>query len=93
MFSASFGISRIQNVFGGRSKYLQNELMKMRRSCLDDLRRQASSVGANAVIAIDFQYANLSGDSRFMMFMAVTGTAVVIEKTGESTSEKHREIS
>lgn len=69
------------NFFGGRSETLQNELIKMRRSCLDDLRRQAYSLGANAVIGIDFQYTNLAGNG-FMMLVVATGTAVVVERRG-----------
>ena len=77
---------RATDFFGGRSETLQNEFIKMRRSCLDDLRRQASSLGANAIIGIDFQYANLSREA-FMMLVAATGTAVVVEKANVSVSK------
>jgi uncharacterized protein YbjQ (UPF0145 family) len=54
---------------------------------LDDLRRQAFSLGANAVIGISFQYANLTGKNTFMMLVAATGTAVIVEKPDASVSE------
>jgi len=43
------------------------------------LRREALIVGANAVIGVDLDYSEISGDGKSMLFVVVSGTAVTIE--------------
>ena len=64
-------------VFG--SSAAQGVLRDARRTCLTELRREALMVGANAVIAVDLDYNEISGDGKSMLFVVATGTAVTIE--------------
>jgi len=56
-------------------------LRDARVACLDELRREAEEVGANAVIGIDLDYSEISGGGKSMLFLVATGTAVKVTKT------------
>ncbi len=71
----------IRDIFGGRSKASQKVLRDSRRVCLTELRREALMVGANAVIAVDLDYSEISGDGKSMLFMVASGTACHVEKS------------
>lgn len=66
--------------FGGRSEATQNVLRDARTTCLRELRREALLVGANAVIAVDLDYSEFSGQGKSMLFLVASGTAVVVER-------------
>lgn len=66
---------------GGRSGTLQNELRNARETCLTNLRAEADRIGANAVIAVDLDYSEISGGGKSMLFLVASGTAVIVEKT------------
>jgi len=65
----------VRDIFGGRSKASQQVLRDARRTCLIELRREALIVGANAIIAVDLDYSEISGDGKSMLFMVASGTA------------------
>ena len=69
----------ITDVLGGRSSSSQKVLRDLRKTCLTELRREALIVGANAVVAIDLDYSEISGDGKSMLFMVASGTAVTVE--------------
>ena len=68
-----------RDFFGGRSKTLQEALRSARRNCLEELKKEALSLGANAVIGVDLDYSEFSGQGKSMLFLVASGTAVVIE--------------
>lgn len=68
------------DIFGGRSEATQSVLRDARKTCLAELRKEAVSVGANAVIAIDLDYSEFSGGGKSMLFLVASGTAVVLEE-------------
>ncbi len=70
----------VRDIFGGRSKSSQKVLRDSRKVCLTELRREALMVGANAVIAVDLDYSEISGDGKSMLFMVASGTACQVEK-------------
>jgi uncharacterized protein YbjQ (UPF0145 family) len=67
-----------RDFFGGRNKSSQNALRDARVACLDELRSEASQMGANAVIGIDLYYSEISGGGKSMLFLVATGTAVKV---------------
>ena len=71
----------IRDIFGGRSKASQTVLRDARRTSLTELRREALIVGANAVIAIDLDYSEISGDGKSMLFVVASGTACRVRKS------------
>ena len=67
----------VRDIVGGRSEAVQKTMRDARRTALYELKKEAHSVGANAVVAVDLDYVELSGSSNMVMLVA-SGTAVVI---------------
>ena len=70
----------MRDIFGGRSSASQKVLRDARHTCLREIRREALIVGANAVIAIDLDYSEISGDGKSMLLVVTSGTACRVEK-------------
>lgn len=66
----------VSDFFGGRNKSTQKILRDARKTCLNELRLEAARAGANAVIAIDLDYSEFSGQGKSMLFLVASGTAV-----------------
>ena len=71
----------LSDVFGGRSQTMQSELRKLRQKAIEDLKREAFSVGADAVVAVDLDYSEISGGGKSMLFLVASGTAVRLQKS------------
>jgi uncharacterized protein YbjQ (UPF0145 family) len=69
----------VRDILGGRSKAAQKIFRDARKTCLLELRREAEALGANAVIAVDLDYNEISGSGKSMLFLAASGTAVIVE--------------
>jgi uncharacterized protein YbjQ (UPF0145 family) len=67
------------DIFGGRSKSSQNILRDARKTCLLELKKEAATIGADAVIAVDLDYSEFSGGGKSMLFLVASGTAVKID--------------
>jgi uncharacterized protein YbjQ (UPF0145 family) len=63
---------------GGRSGAYENALAGARKDALEDMEEAADDLGANAVVAIDFDYEVLGADNGMMM-VCVSGTAVTLD--------------
>ena len=68
----------VSDVFGGRSQTTQNVLKDARKTVLNELRKEAYAVGANAVVGVDLDYSEFSGKGKSMLFVIASGTAVKI---------------
>ncbi|HEY9163942.1 MAG TPA: YbjQ family protein [Magnetovibrio sp.] len=69
----------IRDIVGGRSSASQKVLRDARRTCLTELRREALIAGADAVIGVDLDYSEISGDGKSMLMVVASGTAVKIQ--------------
>lgn len=78
-------LASFTDVFGGRSESSQEILRDARKTCLSELRKEALSVGANAVVGIDLDYSEFSGGGKSMLFLVASGTAVVVEPINGAT--------
>ena len=67
----------LSNIFGGRSKSYEGELLEAREAALREMEGRAASLGANAVIGVDVDYEVLGNGN--MLMVTASGTAVVIE--------------
>ena len=83
-----FGMSFLRDIFssitdflGGRSGATQKVLKDARQTCLEELRKEAAELGANAVIGVRLDYSEFSGGGRSMLFIVASGTAVVVERS------------
>lgn len=68
----------VRDIVGGRSEAVQKTLRDSRRTVLFELKKEAHSVGANAVVGVDLDYIELSGNSTMILLVA-SGTAVWID--------------
>lgn len=66
----------VRDFFGGKSVASQKVLRDLKEECLSQLRDEASSLGADAVIAVDLDYSEFSGGGKSMLFLVASGTAV-----------------
>ncbi|PKP71878.1 MAG: YbjQ family protein [Alphaproteobacteria bacterium HGW-Alphaproteobacteria-4] len=65
-----------RDFFGGRNKAFQDALREARETVLSELRNEALDLGADAVVAVDLDYSEVSGGGKSMMFLVASGTAV-----------------
>jgi uncharacterized protein YbjQ (UPF0145 family) len=70
-----------RDLVGGRTVTLQNSLREARLTCLEDRRREAAMAGADAVIAFDLDYSEITthGSGGCILFVAAIGTAVSLK--------------
>jgi len=68
----------LSDLFGGRSKTYESELIEARINALRELEERATRLGANAVVAVKIDYETL-GQSNGMLMVTASGTAVTVE--------------
>ena len=68
----------IRNLFGGRVKGYEDEIIQARTEALKELEARAAAMGANAVIGIRIDFDALGSNGNNMLLVTVTGTAVVV---------------
>lgn len=70
-----------RDIVVGRAAASQTSLREARLACLNDLQREAAMVGADAVIAVDLDYNEIStpGSGGGILFVAASGTAVTLK--------------
>lgn len=65
----------ITDIVGGRSGAYESKLKEARDVAIEEMKQQASRIGANAIVAIDIDYEVIRDG---MLMVAVSGTAVRI---------------
>ncbi len=68
----------LRDAFGGRSQSLQQVMKQARQTCMDELRKEAHAIGADAIVAVDLGYSEYSSSlvGGGMLLVTATGTAV-----------------
>ena len=67
----------LRNIFGGRSKGYEDELLAARKNALEEMKTRAAALGANAIIGVKMDYEVLGADNGMLM-VTCSGTAVII---------------
>ena len=67
----------LRNIFGGRSKGYEDELLAARQNALEEMKTRAANLGANAIIGVKMDYEVLGADNGMLM-VTCSGTAVVV---------------
>ena len=67
----------IRDLVGGRSNAYEQVLREAKDAALQELTSRAQTLGANAIVGIDFDYETV-GSSGSMLMVTCRGTAVVI---------------
>ena len=68
----------LRNLFGGRIKGYEDEIVQARSEALKELEARAAEMGANAIIGVRIDFDPLGGDGNNMLLVTATGTAVVV---------------
>ena len=70
----------IRDIVGGRSAAYEQELRKAKDIAIREMSDQATSLGGNAVVAVDLDYETISvGGGGGMLMVSASGTAVVVQ--------------
>ena len=67
----------LTDFFGGRSGTYERVLREAKESAMQEMKKRASELGANAVVGIDLDYEAI-GQNGSMLMVTCSGTAVVI---------------
>ena len=67
----------LRNIFGGRSKGYEDELLSARTNALEEMKTRAAALGANAIIGVKMDYEVLGADNGMLM-VTCSGTAVIV---------------
>ncbi len=67
----------IRDIVGGRSGAYEDVLSRARDEALGEMKDKAAKQGANAVLAVDFDY-EVVGANGSMLMVSVSGTAVTV---------------
>ena len=65
----------LRNMFGGRSKGYEEELLQAREQALEEMSQRAQQLGCNAVVGVKMDYEALGADNGMLM-VTCSGTAV-----------------
>jgi uncharacterized protein YbjQ (UPF0145 family) len=74
----------VSDLMGKTSNDLKAKLQQGEKACMTQLRLQTVTLGGNAVVGVDIDYAELGG-ARGMIMVCMTGTAVYISNIQEVT--------
>ena len=70
--------ANLRNIFGGRSKGYEDELLTARTNALEEMKTRAAALGANAIIGVKMDYEVLGADNGMLM-VTCSGTAVIVD--------------
>lgn len=79
-----------RDVFGGQSKSYKKQLEQVNEKVVDELREEASQRGANALVGLQIDHDQISGQNKEMFMVTASATAVQAESHSESSSEGGR---
>jgi len=68
----------LTNFFGGRSGSYEGELIQARENAIEEMKKRARDMGANAVVGVDIDYEVL-GQANNMLMVTASGTAVIVQ--------------
>lgn len=80
--------AEIRDIVGGRSRAYQRAIKEAKDQCMADMRVEAVELGANAVVAVDLDFNEITGGGglfggKGMIMVVATGTAVRIARKAE----------
>jgi len=67
----------IRDIVGGRSAAYEKELRRAKAIAIEEMQKEAQSMGANAVVSVDLDYETIGKGT--MLMVSASGTAVTVE--------------
>ena len=65
----------LRDFFGGRAGSYENTLREARQTAIEEMKKEAEALGADAILGIDLDY-EIIGEKGSMMMVSICGTAV-----------------
>jgi hypothetical protein len=78
-------------VFGGQSKSYKKQLEKINAKVVEELKEEASQRGANALVGLQIDHDQISGQNKEMFMVSASATTVRAEPRPESSSTEGQE--
>ncbi|MCK5805174.1 MAG: YbjQ family protein [Lentisphaeria bacterium] len=72
-------LTSFRDIFGGRSGSYQEVMDEIQREVIAEIGREASDMGANAIIGFSLDFDNVGSKGKSLIMAFAKGTAVVIE--------------
>lgn len=91
-FFSDFGAS-ISDLFGGYSNTYQNKLQEIYDVAIENLKKKAKKVGANAIIGLNIDFDEISGKGKSMFMISALGTAIIAKKKVDSNKTSKQDVS
>lgn len=85
----SDSIASFSDFFGGASGTYRGKLEELKRTVINDLKKQAINQGADAIVGFSIAFNEISGKGKQMFMATATGTAV---KLGQNRMEYARKM-
>lgn len=79
-------LTAFTDFFGGRSFTIEDVITNARIEAFKNLRKNASDIGANGIIAVDFKLSQFSGKFKSMLICTAIGTGVKLVKKNEAVN-------
>jgi uncharacterized protein YbjQ (UPF0145 family) len=70
----------VRDIVGGRAQAYEQELQKAKRVALDEMTREAQTLGANAIVGVDLDYETIGMGGSNMLMVSASGTAIVYKE-------------
>ena len=67
-----------RDIFGGRSQSYQSVMGDMENEVIEEIRREAQNLGANAIVGFHIDFENIGSKNKSLLLAYAKGTAVVI---------------
>jgi uncharacterized protein YbjQ (UPF0145 family) len=81
-----------RDVFGGQSKSYKKQLEQINERVVDELREEASAQGGNALVGLQIDHDQISGQSKEMFMVTASATAVKAESRSEPSSTENEKM-
>jgi uncharacterized protein YbjQ (UPF0145 family) len=83
----------LSDVFGGRSKTYQKQLVSLYTEAVEKIKLAAYEIGANCIIGLSIDMDEISGKGKSMFMLTAVGTAVIIENVANKPIEEFENAS
>ena len=67
-----------RDVVGGRSQSYQNVMQDMENEVIEEIKREAQKLGANAIVGFRLDFENIGSKNKSLLLAYAKGTAAVI---------------
>ena len=68
-------LTAFRDIVGGKSGSYEKELTRLEERAITQLSEKATSLGANAIMGLRWDYSYIGGDRRSLLMLVATGTA------------------